>query len=107
MKSPENRRKKRRMAPASLRNLEMGIPFRWQKGQSGNPGGRPKIGELSEAYREVLGEACPLFPGLTFAQVIAVSMAMHAAGGNVAAAAELADRTEGLPMKAKRGFGLW
>lgn len=98
------------MAATSLANLKKGIPFQWTAGKSGNPGGRPKSAELSRAYREILSESCPLMPELTYAQAIAVSLALSAVRGNLAAAAELCDRSEGRAITPKpsifNGFGL-
>jgi hypothetical protein len=75
----------------------IGRATRWRKGQaSPNPSGRPKKTLLTEAYRSVLGET---FPGdkneRTFAEVIAFRIAISAARGDLRAALELADRTEG------------
>lgn len=98
------------MASASLKNLEKGIPYQWRKGESGNPGGRPAIRQLTDAYRQVLSLPHPQFPDMSYAQVIAVAMAMSATRGNVSAAAELGDRAEGRPITPKpslfNGFGL-
>jgi hypothetical protein len=67
---------------------------------SGNPLGRPRISTLSKAYRDQLAEVCPHdSEGRTWAQVIAHTLAMQAAKGNVQAAAELADRVEGKPRQ--------
>jgi hypothetical protein len=74
----------------------IGESTRWQKGRSGNPGGRPRTKALTEAYRAVLGIRCPIDPDhRTFAQLIAWRLATAAAGGDLKAAIELADRTEG------------
>ena len=74
---------------------------RWKPGQSGNPAGRPKSITLSEALRLELAK---VFPGdtqeRTFAEVIAQQLVRSAATGNILAAKEIADRTEGRPKQA-------
>ena len=71
----------------------------FQKGQSGNPGGRPKTVLLSQAYREKLAEVDPK-TGKTHAELIAIAQAVQAKRGNVHAARWIADRTEGkVPMQ--------
>jgi hypothetical protein len=61
-----------------------------------NPSGRPKTRTLSDAYRFQLAELIPNDPpGRTWAQLIAEGQVRTAARGNVQAARELADRTEG------------
>jgi hypothetical protein len=77
-----------------LANLK---PFK--KGQSGNPAGRPKSITLSEAMRNELAK---ILPGTeqTFAEIIASKLVKAAALGNVLAAKEIADRTEGRPKQA-------
>jgi threonine aldolase len=63
---------------------------------SGNPGGRPKSKVLSQAYRDVLEQEGPGdSQGRTFAEMIAQVLARRAMKGDVQAARELADRTEG------------
>ena len=76
-------------------------PNTFKPGQSGNPAGRPKSITLSEALRLELAK---VFPGdtqeRTFAEVIAQQLVRSAATGNILAAKEIADRTEGRPKQA-------
>lgn len=82
---------RRRPSEKSLANLR---PF--QPGVSGNPKGRPKSKTLSEHYRAKLNEVVPGDPQQrTYGELIASSMVIQAAQGEIAAARELADRTEG------------
>lgn len=86
-------------------------PYRFQPGQSGNPGGRPKKLLLTDAYRDILERPAVevLSPELmgkvnaaedaTVAEVIALQMAMAAIGGDVKAASQIGDRTEGKPAQ--------
>lgn len=37
--------------------VEVGIPTRWQPGQSPNPGGRPRLSSVSRKVREILGNS--------------------------------------------------
>src|ERR1700685_4156371 len=68
----------------------------WPKGVSGNLSGRPKSKRLSDAYRHQLEQLVPGDPeGRTWAELIAQAQIRTAARGNVPAARELADRTEG------------
>lgn len=65
-------------------------------GQSGNPGGRPKGSvKLSTALQRALALPLPDHSGRTYAEAIAEKLCKEAADGNVAAAKEIADRTEG------------
>jgi hypothetical protein len=76
---------------ASLANLK---PF--QKGQSGNPGGRPRSAILSDAYRRRLAQVDESDPERrTFAEIIAAKMVFRATNGDPVAAREIADRVEG------------
>lgn len=86
---------KRRGRPENLRPP-------WKKGESGNPGGRPKKTLLTDAYRAVLEKPYPGDKeGRTYAEVIAERVAKEAAKkGSVHAASEIADRTEGRPPQA-------
>lgn len=93
----------RRAHPRSLQNLRPPFP----KGQSGNPGGRPKKLPITEAYRQALTGVLPeadrrrfgLPKGATYADLVAVSMVTQARKGSVRAAQELGDRTEGKPAQ--------
>ena len=81
---------------------------RWKKGQSGNPGGRPKSALISKALRTQLAKAKPGDPkARTYAMLIAenlISIASEEAGSEaVHAAALIVDRLEG---KVKQGIEL-
>ncbi len=73
---------------------------RFKPGASGNPKGRPKLTLLSEAIRAQLACAAPDADERTYAEVIAEKLCAEAAAGNVAAAREIADRTEGKAKQA-------
>jgi hypothetical protein len=75
---------------------DVGRATQFKKGQSGNPGGRPKIAPFSQAVRELLVRPVPGDrEGRTYAQVIAQVLADNAISGDIRAAQELADRAEG------------
>lgn len=91
---------KRGEHPHSLKNLE-----KFQKGQSGNPRGRP-LRELTitSILREQLGEPCPKDPSKTWAEWLALR-ALELAGENPAYYRELMDRLEGkvvFPIKEEK-----
>ena len=96
MKHPENRRKTGGV------NLVAGSEAtRWKPGQSGNPGGRPKMSRLSQACRDVLSQPFPGdAEGRTYAEKIARVLAEKAAAGDIRAAQEIADRAEGRARQA-------
>jgi hypothetical protein len=80
---------------------EDGKSHRWKKGQSGNPSGRPKSKTLSDAFKNKLEELVPDdLEGRTWAELIAVALVRDAVRGNVQAAREIADRTEGRARQA-------
>jgi Holliday junction resolvasome RuvABC ATP-dependent DNA helicase subunit len=72
---------------------------KFTKGVSGNPNGRPKITKLTDALRQQLAENAPYAPEETIAEMIARALIYEALGGNVQAAREIADRTEGKPRQ--------
>jgi hypothetical protein len=91
--------KQRESTEGRKRRLANLKPF--QKGVSGNPNGRPKSLTLSEAFRRQLSQLVPNDPdGRTFAEVIALRVCVAAAQGDISAAREIADRTEGKPKQA-------
>jgi|SRR5579862_923770 len=84
---------------------EAGKATRWQPGQSGNPGGRPRSlsARISDELRILLRSDCPTSTDgqqRTWAEVIALRLCLEAAKGNIHAATEIADRTEGRPPQA-------
>jgi Family of unknown function (DUF5681) len=77
-----------------------GHSFGFRQGRSGNPKGRPKSATLSDAYRRMLASVVPGdIEERTFAEIIAHKVVMDAAFGNLNAASELANRTEGRPRQ--------
>jgi len=76
--------------------IEAGKPHRFRKGQTGNAGGRPKSKLLSDAYKSMLAQPVPGDPeGRTWADLAAERMIHAIVKGNVHAAREIAERTEG------------
>ena len=73
-------------------------PTAFKPGQSGNPAGRPKSITLSEAIRLQLAQT--FSEDRTYAEEIALVLCAAAVKGNVNAAREIADRTEGKPKQA-------
>jgi hypothetical protein len=82
---------------ANIKNLK---PFKKGEDERRNTLGRPKKTLLSEAIRERLAEVMPGASEQTFAEEIAKTLVNLAVAGDVAAARELADRTEGKPKQA-------
>jgi hypothetical protein len=72
---------------------------RFAKGESGNSAGRPKLTRLTECLREQLAEAMPGASERTIAEAIARALIREAISGNVQAAREIGDRTEGKPKQ--------
>jgi hypothetical protein len=73
---------------------------RFEKGQSGNPSGRPKLTRLTEALREQIAAINPNAPEQTIAEQIAQTLIKLAIAGDVQAIREIGDRTEGKPKQA-------
>ncbi len=75
-----------------------GAPYRWKKGQSGNPGGRRR-NRITEAIREQLTVVIDKESGMTVAEAIANAVIREALSGKrqLQAANEIMDRTEGKP----------
>ncbi len=82
---------------ANIKNLK---PFKKGEDERRNTLGRPKKTLLSEAIREQLAEVMPGASEQTFAEGIAKTLVNLAFAGDVAAARELADRSEGKPKQA-------
>jgi len=93
-KQTANKRRDGKFAPLNK------LGNRFKPGESGNPAGRPRATLLSEALREQLAEVLPDMDERTVAESIARSMIQVALKGNVMAAKEIADRTEGKPKQA-------
>lgn len=88
-KVSQNSETKRKFNPKSLANLQ---PFK--PGQSGNPGGRPKL--LGESYKAMLAKVNENDPlGRTNAEIIADALKLEAFKGDVGAAREIRSATEG------------
>ena len=71
---------------------------RWRKGQSGNPGGRPKRKLQSQAYKAELAKENK--QGETNAELLAKRMVSDAINGSVRAAEHVANYVEGSPKQA-------
>lgn len=78
---------------ATGRPFPKGHKWRWPKGVSGNPGGRPAT--LSGAYKAWLELPYPKDPSMTNAQAIAVAQGAWALDGDATAAREIRQATEG------------
>lgn len=73
-----------------------GEAHRYKPGESGNPGGRPRMGALARACRAMLERPVPGDrQGRTYAQQIAERLADLALKGHTPSIRELADRAEG------------
>lgn len=82
---------KKRRQRGRGRPFEPGNPWRFPSGQSGNPGGRKR---LIEAHQESLAAIDDL-TGKTVAQLVSEKMCELAIAGDIAAARELRQATEG------------
>jgi hypothetical protein len=96
--TPENRGKTGAKKLNGGIDPSVGEATRFKPGESGNPGGRPRIAKLSEACRAKLGALVPDdAEGRTYAEAIAEKLVQLALKGDIRAAQELADRWEGRP----------
>ena len=86
---------KKKVNPRSLSNLR-----HFKKGQSGNPGGRPK-NIISDASRDWLKLIDPR-TGKTNAELIAQALGKRALKGETAAYCALRDTTEGKPVQTQQ-----
>lgn len=89
-------KRKAKRAPRG-RPFEPGNEWRFQPGESPNPGGRPKV--LVEAYLEVLGYVDVDDINRTQALAIAQKMCERALAGDVQAAREVRMATEGSRLR--------
>ncbi len=71
----------------------------WQKGVSGNPGGRPKKKLLTDELERLLEQEAPNARSKTWAVVIAEALLRKARTDDVRAISELANRIEGKPLQ--------
>lgn len=102
-RTPENRRKTGDRKLRGGHSPDVGKATQFKPGETGNPGGRPKQ-LLTDAYlRQLLKQA---EGDETQADAIAkaiVKRALTGKGGDVRAAAEIADRVQGKPPQAHTG----
>jgi hypothetical protein len=83
-----------------------GSAYRFKKGQSGNPGGRPKCAEISSALRAKLkSETTKKLRGRTYAEKLVDEWVEQGLDGNVSAISGIADRAEGRPAVTIIGDG--
>jgi len=86
---------KKKVNPRSLRNLR-----HFKKGQSGNPGGRPK-NVISDASRDWLKLIEPR-TGKTNAELVAQALGKKALKGDTGAYCAIRDTTEGRPAQTQQ-----
>ena len=85
--------------------VDAGVATRFQPGQSGNPGGKPRRTPYADADRIVAGLPVATFhrsPDDTVAIATAKAIARKAVEGNIPAAVEAANRTEGKPREMEK-----
>jgi len=99
-RQPANRLKTGKRSKGNPAIVELGKATRFKPGESGNPLGRPRD-VVSVSLRRLLAEPCPQYAdGRTWAEAISVTICNLALRGNVHAAQEICDRTEGKPAQA-------
>ena len=71
-------------------------PHQWKKGQSGNPGGRPKGESITATLRRLLEQE---HNGRTIQEILAEKVIKEAISGKYNFAKELLDRIDGRPAQ--------
>jgi hypothetical protein len=100
------RTKKRPRGRSFEKGAGWGSEYRFKKGQSGNPGGRPKCAEISAALRAKLkSETTRKLKGRTYAEKLVDEWVEQGLDGNVSAISAIADRAEGRPAVTIVGDG--
>lgn len=111
MSKLSKRERKRRFTPVLSVKVKMhprgksfeqgngfGAEYRFQPGESGNPGGRPKSAVLSAALRAKLkSDVVKKLTSRTFAEKLCDKLVEEGLDGNVNAIVAIGDRTEGKP----------
>lgn len=103
------RKKKRNGRKANQTSFKAGNPWRIQKGEVKNPGGRPKKTVLDDALKQLLeedisqvlapGGKMKIDPDMTVAQAAARAIVYHAVKGSARMAQLTAERTGGRPRQ--------
>ena len=73
------------------------IPYKFKKGQCGNPKGRPKLPDIKAILEEVLSEKND--SGMTAAEALMKKLRSMGAAGNLKAIEMLLDRAYGKPKQ--------
>jgi len=92
-KQTANKRPNGKFAPGNK------LGNRFAPGETGNRNGRPKLTVLGDALRAQLAVEMPGADERTYAEEISRVLCERAANGDVMAAREIADRTEGRPKQ--------
>lgn len=93
----------RQNQPHNEKQIAALVPFKWPKGQSGNPGGRPKRKPISDRYEYLaeiqleprLCEELKLPKGSTFGDAVTIMQFRKALEGRTEAIREIREAIEG------------